>query len=228
MENIDIIQLWKNYDSRLEESITLNKKNAVEILKLKTKSALTSMRPVKLFATIVGILWVLAGTIILSSLAIHAFDRISLFFFFSAALQVLITAIAIAIYIYQVILISRVDIGEPVLTTQKTLTSLTASSLWVAKILILQLPLWTTFYITSYCMQNSGLLYYLINGACTAIFTFAAGWLFFNIRFENRDKKWFRILFNDREWAPLMRSMEMLAQLKEYEEVVATGNDKKQ
>jgi hypothetical protein len=218
MENIDIIQLWKSYNSRLEENITLNKKNAAEILKIKTRSALTSMRPVKLFAMIVGMIWVLAGTLILSNLAIHAYDKISPFFFYSAAIQVLITAIAIVMYLYQVILISKVHIDEPLLATQKTLTSLTTSSLWIAKILILQLPLWTTFYITTYCLQNSGPVYYLINGACTAIFTFAAAWLFINIKFENRNKKWFLILFNDREWAPLLRSMDMLAQLKEYEQ----------
>ena len=40
--------------------------------------------------------------------------------------------------------------------------------------------------------------------------------LFFNIKIENRDKKWFRLIFEGKEWTPLMRAMELSEQIEEY------------
>jgi len=41
-------------------------------------------------------------------------------------------------------------------------------------------------------------------------FTVIAIWLFFNIKYENKNKKWFQLIFNGKEWTPLMKSMELL------------------
>ncbi|MEO6453117.1 MAG: hypothetical protein ABIN97_03545 [Ginsengibacter sp.] len=50
----------------------------------------------------------------------------------------------------------------------------------------------------------------------TLLFTYIAIWLFFNIRYENKNKKWFKLIFNGKEWTPLMKSMELLQQVEEY------------
>jgi hypothetical protein len=52
--------------------------------------------------------------------------------------------------------------------------------------------------------------------AITLIFTVTAVWLFINIRFENRNQKWFRVLFRGKEWTPLMKAMDLLEQTNEY------------
>jgi len=43
-------------------------------------------------------------------------------------------------------------------------------------------------------------------------------WLFFNIKYENRNKKWFQLIFSGKEWTPLMKSMELLEQVEEYKD----------
>ena len=41
-------------------------------------------------------------------------------------------------------------------------------------------------------------------------------WEFFkNIRFENRDKKWFKFLLSGKEWDPMMKSADLLQQIEE-------------
>jgi hypothetical protein len=37
--------------------------------------------------------------------------------------------------------------------------------------------------------------------------------LFFNIRIENKDKSWFKLLFSGKEWKPVVESVEMLKQI---------------
>jgi hypothetical protein len=50
----------------------------------------------------------------------------------------------------------------------------------------------------------------------TGSFAFIALWLFFNIKYENRNKKWFQLIFSGKEWAPIMKSMELLDQVDDY------------
>ena len=59
-------------------------------------------------------------------------------------------------------------------------------------------------------------LLWVVQSAVTMSFTFTGIWLFIHINYENRDKKWFKLLFSGREWNPIIKSSELLAQIKEY------------
>jgi hypothetical protein len=155
---------------------------------------------------------------ITTMLFVFAYDKVSLFFLYSVAIQVLLTILAIGIYIYQLHLIHNVDIDEPILNTQEKLARLKTSTLWVARILLLQLPLWTTFHLSKIILANASAVFLIVQGIITLAFTYAAVWLFLNIRYENRHKKWFRLIFNGKEWLPILRSMELIEQIDEYKE----------
>ncbi len=121
MEDQAMIELWKSYDKKLEENLILNRKNAEDITKMKVQSFIASMKPIKIFTILVGLIWVgLVGTVV-ANLFIHAFAEVSKFFLFSATIQLLLTVAGIWIYLYQLIVIHQVDISEPVLATQKRL-----------------------------------------------------------------------------------------------------------
>jgi hypothetical protein len=213
MEDIEIINLWKSYDKKLEENLLFNRKNAEDITKIKTRSLLASMAPLKIFTIVCGILWV--GFI--DMLIFNLFHVATSFFLVSAIILSLLNKLAIGIYLYQLILIHQVDINEPVLATQEKLSSLKSSTIWVARLLFLQLPVWTTFYLNEK-MLNGNIWFYAIQIILTASFTYLAIWLFVNIRYENRDKKWFRLIFNGKEWYPVIKSMELLNQIDQYRE----------
>jgi hypothetical protein len=212
MEDTEIINLWRSYGQKLEESLELNRKNAEEITRMKVRSFLASMKPLKIFTIVVGILWV--GFVDL--LIIKTFPAANWFFIVSAGIQVLLTKLAIIIYLYQLILIHQADITEPVLETQRKLASLKSTTLWIARILFLQLPVWTTFYWNKTMLLNGNTLLYVLQIMITGSFTFVAVWLFRNIKNENKDKKWFRLIFNGNEWTPMLKSIELLNQVKEY------------
>jgi hypothetical protein len=65
--------------------------------------------------------------------------------------------------------------------------------------------------------ESGNTFLYIIQILVTLSFTFIAVWLFLNIKYENRDKKWFRLIFNGKEWSPVIKSMELLNQLYEYD-----------
>jgi hypothetical protein len=212
MEDKQLKQLWQSYADQLEASLALSRKNAEEITQMKIHNFLGSMKPIKIFTLFIGLLWV----IFVDSLIITLFHHASVFFLISASIQVILTKLAIGIYLYQLVLIYQVDIGAPILATQEKLASLRSSTLWSARVLFLQLPVWTTFYLNASMLENGSPVWYMLQVVITLSFTWAAIWLFRNIRFENRDKKWFRLIFQGKEWDPVIRSIDLLEEIERF------------
>lgn len=216
MEEIKLKEFWQSTNQKLEMSLHISQQQAEDITHLKVQNFVSSMKPIKIFTILVGILWVgLLGTIVVN-LFIFAFPKVNPFFLFSAAIQVVLTTLALIIYIYQLITIYQVDITEPILKTQEKIASLKTTTLWVTRVLFLQLPVWTIFYWNESMLQNGNWFLWIIQGIVTLSFAYVAVWLFFNIKYENKGKKWFRFIFNGKEWTPLMKSMELLKQIDEY------------
>lgn len=212
MNDSELIALWKNYDEKLNESLSLNRKNAEEITRLKVSTLLSSMKPVKIALVIIGIIWVIAVDFIV----INSIQVASVYFLVSMGLQSIITKLAIGIYCWQLAVMNRVSSDEPIFETQHKLAKLKTSTLNVTRLLFLQLPLWTTFFLSNEMLRNSPSALLLMQIVITLVFTFLAVWLFFTIRFENRNQKWFRILFKGKEWTPLMKAMDLLEQVSDY------------
>lgn len=216
MNELELKKLWQATNDKLDESMVINKKNTEDITRVKVHSILGSMKPIKIFTLLVGILWVGIGVIALSSIYLNAFSEANKFFLFSASIQVGLTAMALFVYLYQLITIYQMDITEQIIRTQEKLSSLKTSTLWVTRILFLQLPVWTTFWWTETMLTDWGILQWGMTLFFTFAFTIIAIWLFFNIKYENRNKKWFQLIFSGKEWTPLMKSMELLKQVEDY------------
>lgn len=218
MNEMEYKNLWQKTNEKLEESFVINRNNTDDISRMKVYNLLSSMKPIKIFTLLVGILWVGIGASLLSQIYFNAFSETNKYFLFSASIQVLITAVALLIYLYQLITINEVDISDPVLKTQEKLASLKLSTLWVTRILFLQLPVWTTFWWNETMFKNWNLLQWSVTGIVTLSFTYFAIWLFFNIKYENRNKKWFKLIFKGKEWIPLMNAIELIEQINNYKE----------
>ena len=130
--------------------------------------------------------------IFVDGLIINLWSIASPFFLISAGIQVVLTKLAIGVYLYQLYLIRKVDLSEPVLFSQERLSRLKSSTLWVTRILFLQLPVWTTFSLHTGMLHNGNILLLTIQGLIALFSVYAAVWLFLNIKYDNRDKKWFR------------------------------------
>ena len=214
MEEAALLNLWKAYDKKLETSLAFNRKNAEDITKIKIRSILGSMRPLKILAILTGLLWV--GSI--DVLIISTYQVATPFFLISAGIQVLLTKMAIGVYLYQLILIHQTDITAPILATQNKLARLKASTLWVTRLLFLQLPVWTTFYWSKSMLENGSAILYMTQILITLSLTYLAVWFFLNIKYENREKKWFRLILGGAEWDPVMKSFDLLNQTEEYKQ----------
>lgn len=218
MNENELKLLWQSANEKLEDYLRINKNNTDEITRLKAQNMLASMKPTKIFTLILGIIWVIGLGSILSNLIVSHLGEVSLFFLFSATIQLLLTACAIGVYVYQIDLINKIDFSEPVLTIQEKVSTLKISTLNVTRLLFLQLPVWTTFYLNGKMFVAENWLLWILQVIFTSSFTFIALWLFSNIKYENRNKKWFKLIFRGKEWQPILQSMELLNQIEQYQE----------
>jgi len=208
-------QNWARRDEQLDQVLRLNRQHASDIAQLKSQSLLSSMRPIKVFTLVVGIVWV----ILLNSLLIAGFRQLSPYFLVSMGIQSLLTTIAIVVYVYQLLLLQRTDLSEPIFWAQAKIARLQTSTLWVTRILVLQLPVWTTFHLHERMLREAAPGLLMVQGSLTLLFLLVALWLFANIRLENKDKRWFRLLFQGKEWTPLMQAMALLDEVEAAEKV---------
>jgi hypothetical protein len=208
MEENTLKNLWQSSTEKLEINFTENI-NSEKIMHTKVQSLLSTMKPLKIFTIIFGILWIVFGSIAVVNLFFNHYESISKYFLYSASLQLLLTAAALVFYIYQLAMIYSVDVSGPILKIQIKLASLKSSTFWIARMMFLQLPLWTTFYLSDNIFNSKNYILLGIQCAVTTIFTGVAIYLLFNIKYENKDKKWFRLIFAGKEWQPIIDSMEL-------------------
>lgn len=210
MQDMELIALWRSYDRKLEENLRLNRQNAETITLIKIKSLLRSMAPLKIFTVVTGILWVGFLTAVLYG----TYHFASPFFWVSILIHVLLLSVVIGIYGYQLVLIYQTDISEALVTTQYRLASLQSTTLLIARLMFIHIPVWCTFCISEKMLQTP--VWLSIHLGITIVFFIIAIWLFFNIKIENRDKKWFRMLFSGKDWEPVLKSAEMLKDIKGF------------
>lgn len=210
MQESELIELWRSYDRKLEESLILNRQNAQAITLIKIKSVVSSMAPTKIILIVASTIWLSFVGVALY----YTYASVSPFFWYSIAIHAIILAFVIGVYIYQLVLIYQTDLGEALFDTQRRLARLKSSTLLIARLMFLHAPIWTTFSIPERIFEHP--VWMAIQFAVTAIFVTAALWLFFNIKYENRNKKWFAFIFRGNQWDPVIKSFEMLREIERY------------
>ena len=215
MNDTDLKYLWQAGYEQIAINQKSDKASLDNLTKRNVSHFLSSMKPIKIFTLLVGLLWVFSIGYVLIKLTINAYDQVSLYFLYSAYFQVMLTAMAVILYIIQLSTLYSIDFNKPVVILQKTLINLKASTLNVTKILILQLPFWTTFYWNESMFKNGTLPLFILQGVVTISFTCLAIWLFFNLKYENADKWWFKLLLQGKEWEPLITSIGILNDMEE-------------
>lgn len=213
MNEQELLNAWESYDAKLESALAVNRVNTVEITHLKVASHLVSMKPIKWFTIVVGIVWcfVLGGVFSLSLL--HSPPHVPFIVFMAALLA--INVIAVGMYVFHLVLIDRVDRSAGIVESQRTLARLQASTLKVTSILMLSIPFYASLHL--FIPNDAGAVYWVINLVVVAAFTALSLWLFFKIDYKNRNERWFQFLFNDKEWNGVIKSAELLEQIQEYE-----------
>jgi len=193
--------------------MSLNKTIIQEIQQQKAKNALRPARNYSLVAILVGLIY--AGLVVYFLNFTYPFT--SVFTQISIAIHLLVTLIAIAMYIRQLCRISEINQSENVVQMQQKLAKLQSSTVKIVGISLLQLPVFSTWNISFELINEQPTQFWFIQMPIVLLFTFAGIWLYKNMDIKNMDKKWFKIIFYGSEWSALVSSGKFLKEIERFE-----------
>ena len=133
MEDNELKNIWHEYDRKIEEAKLLNLQSWALNLKwfqecgCKRPSRDWALVRFKFFAVLLGLAW-----IFFLGVLIYGNRLRNLYFTISLSMIILITLIAIVVYIKHIILIRKIDYSETITDTQIRLANLQLSTLWIS------------------------------------------------------------------------------------------------
>lgn len=216
MEDLEIINLWKTQNEKIEQTLSINKRLLEETIHQKAKNALVPLIRLKTL----GIISFMFYLVILGYLLYFAISNYSSalnYFIISFGVIFLINVKGFSDYIRHLVMINQIDYNGNITEIQQKLSELQLSIINHAKFMVLQLPFWTTFYLSDlWFPKNMGIGYIIFQLAITGSFTFLAYWLYKNQKAENLDKKWFKTLIAGSGGKSVMKAMEFYKELEEF------------
>jgi hypothetical protein len=219
MEEQELKNLWQTYDQQLRQAKILNlqswvvqlqTKEAIQLMRAKSK--LNALANFKKWVVLLGVLWVA----LLLLLAYYSFSFEKIFFFVSACVLALFNIYAVAAYIRQILLIREIDNSESIVEAQEKTARLQSSTIRIVRVLFLQMPFYTTWFITPSSIVNRDPGFWFISLPVALLFVFFSVWLYRNINARNAHKKWFRLLFSGPEWTPVIQAIEFMREIDEF------------
>ncbi len=217
MENTELINIWKEQNAKIEKTLAINKRLLKEAIGRKAESSLQGL--VKLTTT--GIIAFVFYLLILGYALFYAisnYSSASNYFIVSMSAIALINIKGFADYIKHLVWTKNINYDGSVMEIQKRLSKLQLSIINHAKIMCLQFPFFTTFYLSdNWFPQDVGLPYIIFQIILTSSFIYFSFWLYKNHKPENLNKKWFRNLIVGSGGKSVGKAIEFYREMEEFE-----------
>lgn len=224
MEEQDIKNIWKSYDARLQEANdqnqrawTLNLRIFEEMQSGKAESALGKLKVMKRGGIIFGAIYLIFLGFILA-FAIRHYSSEWNYFIVSMGAIFIINVIGLSDYVRHLVMLSKINYSGSVTKVQQKLTSLQMSILRHSRVMSLQIPFWTTFYLTDkWFPQTVGWGYIIFQILMTGSFVYITYWLYTRQTMENMEKsKLIQKLIAGSGGKSVMKAMEFYREIEEF------------
>lgn len=216
MENIELINIWKAQNAKIEKTLAINELLLKELTNNKARSSLKSLITLKTAGIIAFILYIL----ILSYVLVYAFAHYSSalnYFIVSISAITLVNVKGLADYIKHLFWANTINYDGSIMEIQQQLSRLQVSIINHAKGMCLQIPFYTTFYLSSKWFPHEvGFSYIIFQAIITGSFVFFAYWLYKNHKPENLDKKWFRNLIAGSGGKSVIKVMGFYSEIEDF------------
>jgi hypothetical protein len=211
MSTDEFQQIWKAYDAKLEKSLQLNLRLLQEVQSEKAKSVLRSFIASRIIGIVIGMLYL--------ALLVIAFwyVRTQPVMAVSFAVFIACTVIAIGMYMREIGGIRKISYGDNIVDTQQKLAAIKSSIIWTLRISWVQLPFWSTFFVSNELLRKGGREFWMIETPITLLLTILAVILYKNITIENaQKKKWVKGLIRGTGMKSLTRAMDFLKEIENF------------
>jgi hypothetical protein len=206
-------EIWKAYDRKLERSLQLNLRLLKDVQTQKARSVLGRLIAARVFAIVIGTIY--EALLIVALVVVWSQPVMAVSF----AAFILCTGVAIVGSARDIAVVRRISYAENVVDTQAKLAGLQSSIIRTLRITWIQLPFWSTFFVSNALLRNGGRKFLLIEVAIVIAFSGLAFFLYRNITVENVNrKKWVKAIIRGTGVRSVVRAMEMMKEIGEFRE----------
>lgn len=184
MNELDLMNVWQSYDKKLDQLLEINLQQLKEIKTMKAKSKTDSFKKSHVFVMLLGVVWVSFLGFLLSN------SYGNPYFSISVGLITLFNVFAVALYLRHIIILSQINFSGSITETQSKLVQVYTSYVQVGRVLLLQAPLYCTWWYTEELVQNGGLLFWTIQFVIVTLFTGLAVYMFRKLSLKNKSENW--------------------------------------
>lgn len=210
MNESELKSLWQLQDKKIEKILEINKQQLYALQTEKAESNIRSFMKGHAATVVLGMVWI--G--FLSFLVYHSLDKF--YFSLSLGLLILFNVFAVIAYIRHIVILTSVSIEESITETQRKIALVRTSDHLVGRILLLQAPLYCTWWYTEDLVQNGGVFFWTVNAMVVGLFSAAVIFLFIKLSPTNPSAKWLRCMDKFLGSEKLAKASELLTEIEEY------------
>jgi lysylphosphatidylglycerol synthetase-like protein (DUF2156 family) len=217
MENQDLIALWKTQDAKIEQTLEINKRVLIELIHNKAQKELGILKRFKVTGVILSIpyLILLGGAL---AYAVLHYSSAWNYFIISLSVIFLLNLKALVDYFKHLIWISELNYEGSITEIQTKITTLQKSIVNHTRVLFLQLPFWSTFYLSNkWFPQNITWTLFVFQVFITSSFVFIALWLYRKMNASNVDKEWVQKFIVGTEWKSASNVLSFYKELQAFQ-----------
>lgn len=216
MENTELISIWKQQNAKIEKGLAINEFLLKEAINDKAKSSLKSLIKLKTAGIIAFVLYLL----LLSYALVYALSNYSSawnYFIVSISVIILVNIKGFVDYVKHLYWTNHIKYDGSIMEIQQQLSRLQLSIINHAKMMCLQIPFYTTFYLSNkWFPQEVEFGYIIFQVLLTGSFIYLSYWLYKNHKPENLDKKWFRNMIAGSGGKSVMKAMAFYKEMEEF------------
>jgi hypothetical protein len=139
------------------------------------------------------------------------------FFFVGSFSMILIsTVLAVFLYVKDIFIIKQIDNSESVTITQRKLATLQFSIMKSVRILWLQLPFYTIWYLNYELIVHGSIIFWIVQIFSTGLTTWLALWLFKNMNYENLSNKRVRNFMHGYGFYSVIQSLDFVKEIDNF------------
>jgi hypothetical protein len=210
MNESELKSLWQSNDKKINQILEINKQQLYALQTEKAESKIRSFIKGHTAAMALGIVWIA----FLTFLVYHSLDKV--YFSLSVGLLIVFNVFAVVAYIRHIAILSSVSIAESITGTQRKIALVRTSDNLVGRILLLQTPLYCTWWYTEDLVKNGGVFFWTVNAMIVGLFTAASIFLFIKLSPNNQSAKWLRWTNKYFGSAKLAKASEFLQEIEEF------------
>lgn len=211
MSTDEFQQIWAAYDVKLERSLQLNLELLKEVQTQKARSVLNSLIAGRIVTVLIGALYLLLLG------AAFWYIRSQPVMAVSFGAFIFCTVLAICEALREINVIRGISYADNIVDTQNRLAGIQSAIIRMLRISWVQLPFWSTFFISNELLRKGGRGFLMIETPIFLVFVILTFILYKNITLENIEKKkWVRGLINGTGFKSISKAMEFMKEIEEF------------